>query len=208
MHAVGLRVRVAIGSFVVGLSIGACQGSGDSDTRRPTARPSVALPDDALSLGCRLQEGSGSSRSDRRFRAKSLVIGPVVLFPVRSEYPRLAVEELGPGRFALSEMLVALARDEIAEGERVELRVDPEAEAHAAFYSSRVAFKPNGYRVAEGAPALVVEACAAAPGLHGYTTYNVGFLADSARCIPISVSIEGRSVGTGVVRFGRRNCPV
>jgi hypothetical protein len=46
----------------------------------------VTAPNDALELGCGLQEGSGSSRSDPRFREKSLVIGPVVFFPARSEY--------------------------------------------------------------------------------------------------------------------------
>jgi hypothetical protein len=80
------------------------------------------------------------------------------------------------------------------------------ASRHAAFFSSRVRYKPGGYRVSEGAQALVARACEVGPGFRLYTTYNVGFLADSACRVPIALSVEGQRMGRGVVRFATREC--
>lgn len=198
------RSALQVGCLVALLLLTGCMGGGDSDSSAPQA--GIVAPDDALKLGCGLQEGSGSSRSDPQFREKSLVIGPVVIFPARSEYPRLPIEELRSGRFPLNELLVALVRGQIAPGDAVTLRLTGEASRHAAFFSSRVRFKSGGYRISEGAPALVATACEAGPGFRLYTTYNVGFLVDSARCVTIAASVDGERVGTGIIRFATTKC--
>ena len=168
-----MRSALPGGCAVALLLLTACIGGGDSESTSPQA--GVVAPDDALKLGCGLQEGSGSSRSDPRFREKSLVIGPVVLFPARSEYPRLPIEELTSDRFPLNELLVALTRGQIAPGDAVTLRLIGEASRHAAFFSSRVRYKPGDIGSPRAPRAIVATACEAGPGFRLYTTYNVGF---------------------------------
>ena len=196
--ALAVTCPIALLSLASGL-----EGSGPG---RSSGRNPVVVPTHALKLGCGLQEGSGSSRSDPRFREKSVVIGPVALFPAGSEYPRLPIEPLGEGLFAPTELLVALTRGDISPGEATTVRLVGTARRHAAFFSSRIPVKPEGYRVSEGVPALVARACEAGPGFRLYTTYNVGLLVDSARCLPLIVSVKGRRVARGVVRFGIQEC--
>lgn len=193
-----------VGCLVALLSLSGCLGGGDAE--RSSERSAVSIPDQALELGCRLQEGSGSSRSDPRFREKSVVIGPVALFPARGEYPRYQVEEFPGDRFPLVGLLVALTRGEIPTGDTASVRLVGTATKHAAFFSSRVRYEPEGYRISDGAPALVARACEVGPGFRLYTTYNLGLLVDSARCVPLVVSVEGRRVGRGFVRFGTSEC--
>jgi len=215
-----VSATIARSSLLIGCCVGLLSLSGyvggeadrsslsvGSASAAPQSRGAERIPrDDTLKLGCGLQEGSGSSRSDPRFREKSVVIGPVVFFPARSEYARLRIEELARGRFPLQELLVALTRGEITTGDSATVRLVGQASRHAAFLSSRVPYKRRGYRVSEGARALTGRACKAGPRFRFYTTYNVGFLVDSAQCVPIAVSVKGHGVDREVVQVGTREC--
>ncbi len=148
----------------------------------------------------------------RARRRHSIVAGPVIFYFARS-YASAPTSSFDPaggrrGRYWAQKLLVVVRAGAVA---RV---VVPRAEQrHAALLYDPAAWtnEEGAYRISDGQTAVAFEACAenrASPlggPVGAPTQFNGGFVVAGARCLPLLVSTEQRTIRT-TLSFGAGRC--
>lgn len=192
----------------VGVGAPGCGGGSHQGARIPRSttplRPAPArrLPGRHYVAGCSEPRVSGGLPAD--YRQQSVVVGPVAIYPAKSEFPRTSAGDLlmrhpMPSRFAAQE-----ADATVTSGARVTLVVPRQETRSLAllFDPSRYVDATRGYTLAEGDRAVTLSGC-----YKPYTQYSGGFVVTRLHCARLLVYgvRPGRPAET-TLAFGRRNC--
>jgi hypothetical protein len=162
--------------------------------------PAVSTPPRAYVAPC--PSGvSGGLPAD--YQRSSLVAGPLAIYQARgfARYPARFIAPTRPGgrRFPAFEAAAA-----IGQGHVVTIAVAPEDRPHLAFlFDPRAwAHADEGYRVADGTPAVTFRGCTAP-----FTQYQGGFVVDGPRCATLEAWIDRATAPVRrVVSFGSGDC--
>jgi hypothetical protein len=197
-------------ALTAAVAVGAsgCGGGSHQVVRIPRSatplRPAPArrLPGRHYVAGCSEPRVSGGLPTD--YREESAVIGPVAIYPAKSEFPRTSAGDLRmrhriPSRFAAQE-----ADATVATGARVTLVVPRQERRSLAllFDPSRYVDATRGYTVAEGDRAVTLSGC-----YKPYTQYSGGFVVTRLHCARLLVyGVRPGHAAETTLAFGRRNC--
>ena len=142
--------------------------------------------------------GGGRRVGGREAAARDAVqIGPLVFLGLGRERPRqrfARVTGAGPGPSFVVPLTVPVV---VAPATRAVVAVAPEGRVVAGLDSG-----PGAERDAFPADAHRAVACATGPAQR---TFEISFVVDGARCVPVSVTSAGRTT-TRRIRFGVRRC--
>lgn len=137
-----------------------------------------------------------------------MIVGPIALWPARTQYPQLPEDQLRPltvtgrgPRLPSDQLKLQII---IEEGERAILSIGESARDAAAFLF-RTKFKPRGFLVREGVQSLDLRAC---EGRGRYTEYSTALIVDGPRCLPMEVTLpDQQSSLEASLSIGTTECP-
>lgn len=204
MFATPLHGGLVAALVLVGL-VSACDDQATPPSSSPAPAPGLAPTPPAVSCDRRIG-GLGPVASDSAWRQRSLIAGPLAIYGARSDLPRIPERDLGPlrkaadrPRYSVRPLLVIARR-----GSTSTLAVVGQARDHAVFAPSLPGEANAGYPLTDGTAALTFTGCREdAP----YTVFSAGLIADGPQCVPIEVTVKGRTVPLRrVIAYGTRDC--
>jgi hypothetical protein len=154
------------------------------------------LPGRRFVAGCEDPRVSGGLEVG--YRRESVVVGPLAIYPARSEFPRLGRDDFRPvtppSRYAAIEAAVTVAR-----GAHMTVKVPREERRTLAllFDSARWADANRGYTVREGDAEVTFPGC-----FEPYTQYQGGFVVTARQCARLIVSERGAKPRVATISFG------
>lgn len=135
---------------------------------------------------------------------QSTVIGPVAIYPARSEYPNLRADTFAPvsGHAAAARYSSIDAAVTVSALGRVTVSIPRGQQDHARLLFDRTRFGNAGYRLSDGSPSYTFIGCRSP-----YTQYQGGFIITEPGCVDLQVRTAGTSpVERGRLQFGTRGC--
>jgi hypothetical protein len=182
------------------LTAGGCDSSG-SGAQHPTAAAASKappLPGCAPSAGRPVITGG----LPRTYRSSSVVVGPLAIYPARTEYPRLKVRDGVTIRHRRKLYAPVDASVTIPYGQVAQLRLARPARRAVTLLFDRSRFRSNGvYRFSDGTAQATFRGCE-----RPYSQYVGGFLVSRRTCANVTVRTRGSAQASGVLAFGRRRC--
>lgn len=136
------------------------------------------------------------------YRSESVVVGPLAIYPARSEYPHLKVSDAVTIRHGRKLYAPVEAAVTIPYGQVARLRLASSARRAVTLMFDRTRFRSNGlYRFSDGRALATFRGCE-----RPYSQYQGGFLVARRACAPVTVSGRGSAKASGVLNLGRRRC--
>jgi hypothetical protein len=199
------------------LGLTACGGADRASTRPASTPPSAPastvamrpLPERRLA-GRRFVAACDNPRVtgglDASYRKRSVIVGPLALYPARSEYPSLSRDGFrrksgadGVPRFNAIEAVAT-----VAPGSEVTITIPRPAQAHVALLFDHTAYThaDRGYAIDDGETAVTLPGC-----YMPYTQYQGGFVVNRPGCVPLAIHLRGqRQPIQRVISFGAGRC--